>query len=87
VTQICANGGGKATARDRRKNIIAQITLFIHKKSYKIKISEIFFLFFSTLNQYFPHISYVASKNDFSRWRKISKWLTLFFNILYFRQF
>jgi hypothetical protein len=27
-----------------------------------MKISEIFFSFFSTLNQYFPHIPYVASK-------------------------
>jgi hypothetical protein len=29
-----------------------------------MKISEIFFSFFSTLNQYFPHISFVASKNN-----------------------
>jgi hypothetical protein len=30
-----------------------------------MKISENFFKFFSTLNQYFPHIPYVASKNTF----------------------
>jgi hypothetical protein len=28
-----------------------------------MKISDFFFSFFSTLNQYFPHIPYVASKN------------------------
>jgi hypothetical protein len=46
------------------KKIIAQIMLFIHKKSYKIEISEKKFSFFSTLNQSFPHISYVASKKS-----------------------
>jgi hypothetical protein len=30
-----------------------------------MKISEFFFSFFSTLNQYFPHIPYVASKKPF----------------------
>jgi hypothetical protein len=44
----------------------AQIMLFIHKKSKKVKISEKFFSFFSTLNQYLPHIPYVASKNELS---------------------
>jgi hypothetical protein len=51
-----------AMARDGRKFFFAQIMLFIHKKSSKIKISEKKFSFFSTLNQYFPHIPYVASK-------------------------
>jgi hypothetical protein len=31
-----------------------------------MKISEKKISFFSALNQYFPHIPYVASKNDFS---------------------
>jgi hypothetical protein len=43
---------------------IAQIMLFIHKKSKKVKISEKKYSFFSTLNQYFPHIPYVASKKE-----------------------
>jgi hypothetical protein len=29
-----------------------------------MKISEIIFSFFSSLNQYFPYIPFVASKND-----------------------
>jgi hypothetical protein len=29
-----------------------------------MKISKNFFSFFSSLNQYFPHIPYVASKNQ-----------------------
>jgi hypothetical protein len=33
-----------------------------------MKISEKKLSFFSTLNQYFPHIPYVASKNQFNRW-------------------
>jgi hypothetical protein len=45
------------------KFFIAQIMFFINKKSKKVKISEKKISFFSTLNQYFPHISYVASKN------------------------
>jgi hypothetical protein len=45
------------------KKFIAQIILFIHKKSKKVKISEKKFSFFSTPNQYFLHIPYVASKN------------------------
>jgi hypothetical protein len=45
------------------KFFIAQIMLFIHKKSKKVKISEKKLSFFSPLNQYFPHIPYVSSKN------------------------
>jgi hypothetical protein len=58
-----------ATARDRRKFFIAQIMLFCHKKckkSLKMKIIKKIFSFFSTVNQYFPHIPYMASKIDFS---------------------
>jgi hypothetical protein len=47
------------------KFFIAQIMLVIHKKSRKMKISEKNFSFFSTLNQYFPHIPYEASKKMF----------------------
>jgi hypothetical protein len=60
VTQILCTTA--ATARDRRKKIIAQIMLVIHKKSKIMNTSEIFFSFFSTLNQFFPHIPYEASK-------------------------
>jgi hypothetical protein len=49
-----------ATARDGRKKIIAQI-MFLAKN---VKICNNFFSFLPTLNQYFPHISYVASKNS-----------------------
>jgi hypothetical protein len=59
VTQILCTTA--ATARDRQKKIIAQIMLVIPKKSRQMKISD-FFKFFSTLNQYFPHIPCVASK-------------------------
>jgi hypothetical protein len=60
VTQILCTTA--VTARDRRIFfLIAQIMLVIHKKSRKMKISD-FFSFFSTLNQYFPHMPYVASK-------------------------
>jgi hypothetical protein len=41
-----------------------------------MKISEKKFSFFSTLNQYFPHISYVASKN-----RIFQKFLSKFIKI------
>jgi hypothetical protein len=50
-----------ATARDRRKKSIAQIMLFSIKSHKKLKLA-IFFSFFSSLNQYFPHIPYVASR-------------------------
>jgi hypothetical protein len=59
VTQILCTTA--ATARDRRNFFMAQIMLVIHKKSRKMKISD-FFSFFSTLNQYFSHNLYVASK-------------------------
>jgi hypothetical protein len=36
---------------------------FTHKKSLNVKISNKNFSFFSSRNQYFPHIPYVASKN------------------------
>jgi hypothetical protein len=51
-----------ALARDTRI-FFAQIMFFSHKKSLNGKISNNFFSFFSTRNQYFPHIPYVASKN------------------------
>jgi hypothetical protein len=46
------------TARDRRKKIITQIMLFVHKKSKKIKNNQKLI----SLNQYFPHFPYAASK-------------------------
>jgi hypothetical protein len=51
-----------ATARDRRKILIAQIMFFSHKKSQNVKIGNKKISFFSSRNQY-PHIPYVASKN------------------------
>jgi hypothetical protein len=42
-----------ATARDRRKK---------YRSKVRKKISEKYFSFFLALNQYFPHIPYVASK-------------------------
>jgi hypothetical protein len=36
------------------------------KQSWNMKISNIFFSFFPSRNQYFPHIPYVASKNRLS---------------------
>jgi hypothetical protein len=47
------------------KIFIAQNMFFSHKKSKNGKISNNFFSFFSSQNQYFPHIPYVASKNGF----------------------
>jgi hypothetical protein len=49
-----------ATARDRRKTFIAQNMLFILIKWKLAKKNQ----FFSSLNQYFPHIPYMASKNE-----------------------
>jgi hypothetical protein len=46
------------------KKLIAQIMLFSHKKFLKVKISKKKFSFFPSLNQNFPHIPYVASKNE-----------------------
>jgi hypothetical protein len=63
-----AVGAPKFYAQRRQRRVtdgifyIAQIILVIHK-SRKMKICDFFFSFFSTLNQYFPHIPYVASKN------------------------
>jgi hypothetical protein len=42
----------------------AQIMFFSYKKSLNEKISNNFFSFFSTRNQNFPHIPYVASKKS-----------------------
>jgi hypothetical protein len=61
--QILRTATATATARDRRKKFIAQIMFFSHKKSKNVKISNKKFSFFSSRNQYFPHIPYVASKN------------------------
>jgi hypothetical protein len=36
-----------------------------------VKISKKHFSFFPSLNQYFPHIPYVASKNEFRAKKKI----------------
>jgi hypothetical protein len=36
-----------------------------------VRISSKKFSFFSSLNQYFPHIPYVASKNEFGAKKKI----------------
>jgi hypothetical protein len=43
---------------------IAQIMFFSHKKSLNVKISNKKNSFFSSQNQYFPHIPYVASKKS-----------------------
>jgi hypothetical protein len=61
VTQIYTTMAMAATARDRRK-----IMFFSHNKSKNVKISNNFFSFFSSLNQYFPHIPFVASKKETS---------------------
>jgi hypothetical protein len=55
------------------KKFIAQIMFFSHKKSLNVKISNTFYSFFSSRNQYFPHIPYVASKmGEFFEERKKS---------------
>jgi hypothetical protein len=51
-----------ATARDRRKIFYRSKHVFSHKKYLNVKISKKFFSFFSSRNQYFPHIPYVTSK-------------------------
>jgi hypothetical protein len=43
------------------------ILLFMVKKSRKTKISNFFFSFFSTRNQYFSHISYEASRRTIKK--------------------
>jgi hypothetical protein len=45
---------------------IAQIMFLSHKKSLNVKISNKKFSFFSSRNQYFPHIPYVAGKKFIS---------------------
>jgi hypothetical protein len=45
------------------KFFIAQIMFFSHKKSLNVKICNKKISYFSSRNQYFPHIPYVASKN------------------------
>jgi hypothetical protein len=47
------------------KIFIAQIMFFSHKKSQNVKISNKKKSFFSSRNQYFPHIPFVARKNEF----------------------
>jgi hypothetical protein len=44
------------------KFFFAQIMFLSYKKSQNMKISKKKILFFSTVNQSFPHIPYVASK-------------------------
>jgi hypothetical protein len=46
------------------KFFIAQIMFLSHKKSLNVKISNKKISFFSSRNQYFPHIPYVASKKS-----------------------
>jgi hypothetical protein len=65
-----------ATARDRRKKIIAQIKFLVIKSPKTRKSAIICFSFSSSLNQYFPQIPYVASKKDDER-AKISMKLFL----------
>jgi hypothetical protein len=60
VTQILRS---TATARDRRKNNYRSNHVFSHKKSQNVKISNKKNSFFSSRNQYFPHIPYGEIKN------------------------
>jgi predicted amino acid dehydrogenase len=57
-----------AAARDGWKKINAQIMLFIHKKSKNLNQQK------KTQNQYFPHISFVASKKHDLGEKNISVW-------------
>jgi hypothetical protein len=63
VTQIYATTA-TATARDRRKFFYRSIHVIKSKKVLKSENKQKKFSFFPSLNQYFPHIPYVASKKS-----------------------
>jgi hypothetical protein len=59
VPQISSYNGNGARQTDF---FLSLKSCYLAIKSPKVKISRFFFSFFPSLNQYFPHIPYVASK-------------------------